>query len=115
MDGVKGFAFTTGNGTPFHQQNVNHSRKRITAGINKKQRILAEKDKRKLKFVFEDFTSHCTRHTFATRGFESSMNPKTVQKILGHSSISMTMDLYTHVTGNKAIEEINLMKGVRLS
>lgn len=32
------------------------------------------------------------------KGFENGMLPKTLQELLGHSSLEMTMDLYTHVT-----------------
>ena len=40
---------------------------------------------------------HTLRHTFATRCFEAGIAPKTVQAYLGHSSLQMTMDLYTSV------------------
>lgn len=46
---------------------------------------------------FEIFTPHCLRHTFATRCFEAEVPPKTVQQFLGHATLQMTMDLYTHV------------------
>ena len=39
---------------------------------------------------------HTLRHTFATRCFEKGMSPKTVQEIMGHANINMTMS-YTHV------------------
>lgn len=40
---------------------------------------------------------HDLRHTYATRLFELGEDPKTVQTLLGHSSLSMTLDTYTHV------------------
>lgn len=43
---------------------------------------------------------HDLRHTYATRLFELGENPKTVQKLLGHSDISTTLDTYTHVLEN---------------
>lgn len=114
VDGVKGFVFTTQHGSPREEHNINHSCKRIVAGINKRERAKAEKEKRK-PVIFDDFTPHCIRHTFATRAFESGMKPKVVQEILGHSSLAMTMDLYTHVTSDTAIDEMNLMKKVKIS
>ena len=39
---------------------------------------------------------HALRHSFATRCIESGADPKTVSAILGHSSVSTTLDLYVH-------------------
>lgn len=53
---------------------------------------------------------HDLRHTYATRLFELGENPKTVQKLLGHSNISITLDIYTYVLSDvesQAISKLN--------
>lgn len=58
----------------------------------------------------EPFTVHALRDTFATRYIEQGGNPQTLKTILGHSSLSMTMDLYSHVLPNTKQEEMNNIK-----
>ena len=48
----------------------------------------------------ERFTAHAFRDTFATRAVESGMQAKTLQEILGHADIGITMNLYAHVMEN---------------
>ena len=57
--------------------------------------------------TFGEHTPHSLRHTFATRGFERGIPPKVMQEILGHKSITMTLDIYSHVLPDKKAEEIN--------
>ena len=45
----------------------------------------------------EGFTFHALRHTFATALFARGEHPKVVQSLLGHSSITQTMDTYSHL------------------
>lgn len=55
----------------------------------------------------EHFSAHALRDTFATRYIEQGGSPQVLKTILGHSSLSMTMDLYSHVLPNTKQEEMN--------
>lgn len=59
------------------------------------------------KAGIQSFGAHAFRDTFATRAAASGMQPKTLQEILGHSDISITMNLYTHVLEDRKVEEMN--------
>ena len=76
-------------GKPSHRGNLNRTLRSITA-----------------KAGMESCSMHSLRHTFATRCIESGMRPKTLQKILGHSTLNLTMDLYVHVTDDTLKEEM---------
>ncbi len=61
---------------------------------------------------FKDKKFHDLRHTYATRLFELKEEPKTVQSLLGHSNISITLDTYTHVLESmkkKAATKLNTL------
>jgi len=62
----------------------------------------------------ERFSSHAFRDTFATRAVESGMQPKTLQEILGHADIGITMNLYAHVmedTKRIQMTAVEVMRG----
>lgn len=62
------------------------------------------------KLGIEPMKFHALRHTYATRLFEANVPPKTVQVLMGHSDISITLDIYTHVmedTKLEAVEKLN--------
>lgn len=61
------------------------------------------------------FSLHSLRHTFCTRMFECGANPKIMQELMGHSDISTTMKVYTHVTNRVKHEEMKtLEKGLKI-
>ena len=55
------------------------------------------------------FTAHAFRDTFATRAIESGVNPKTLQVIMGHSDIKMTMNLYAQVMEDTKVKEMQMI------
>ena len=97
--------FTTGMGSPCSRYIVEKEIKKIILRIREKEAVAAVQENREPK-VIRDFHPHTLRHTFAARCFENKMEPKVVQELLGHSSISITLNIYTHVLDNKMEEEI---------
>lgn len=61
------------------------------------------------KAGIKHFSMHVLRHTFATRCIEAGMKPKTLQMLLGHSNIGITMNLYVHTTEEEKLKEIELV------
>lgn len=54
----------------------------------------------------EGFTFHSFRHTFATELFNQRKRPKVIQSFLGHSSITQTMDTYSHLLDDVDDDEV---------
>lgn len=53
---------------------------------------------------------HICRHTYCTRMAMKGMNPKTLQYLMGHSEVDLTLNVYTHVALDDAKEELSRMK-----
>lgn len=58
---------------------------------------ICEKYNKICKAEMPKVTPHVCRHTFCSNMAKSGMNPKTLQKIMGHSDIGVTLNTYTHV------------------
>ena len=54
-------------------------------------------------------TPHVCRHTYCTNMALAGMNPKTLQYLMGHSEIGVTLDVYTHVSFEDARDEVEKM------
>lgn len=54
-------------------------------------------------------TPHVCRHTFCSNMAKSGMNPKTLQYLMGHSDIGVTLNTYTHIGYDDAKEELERM------
>ncbi|NBH15618.1 site-specific integrase [Lachnospiraceae bacterium] len=57
-------------------------------------------------------TPHVCRHTFCSNMAKSGMNPKTLQYIMGHSDIGVTLNTYTHVQYEDAKKEMSQINDV---
>lgn len=58
------------------------------------------------KIQMPKVTPHVCRHTFCSNMAKSGMNPKTLQYIMGHSDVSVTLNTYTHVNLDDAEKEL---------
>ena len=91
------YLFTTKFNTPLNSQIYSDAIKAVIDMINVSKSCDEE---------MEYFSGHTFRHTFATRCFEAGVSPKVVQSYLGHATLQMTMDLYTHVMPEKLNSDI---------
>ena len=57
--------------------------------------------------------SYDLQHTYCSNQAKSGMNPKTLQYLMGHSDISVTMNVYTHIGFDDAEEELKRMEEFR--
>lgn len=72
--------------------------------------IQRELDEDRIRFSFRP---HDLRHTFSTLLYDSNVDVKSAQYLLGHSDIKMTLDLYTHLSQERQNESrLLLMKGL---
>ena len=101
VDGYSGFLFLDKNGRPMVALHWEKYFQHIREKYNKIYRIQMPK-----------VTPHVCRHTFCSNMAKSGMNPKTLQYIMGHSDISVTLNTYTHLNYDDAEEEMQKVVGI---
>lgn len=97
IEGYTGFVFLGCHGNPIFQNSVNAAILRIVENYNKQEAVLSDEQNREPIFL-PRFSVHTLRHTFCTRLCETETNIKVIQEIMGHASISITMDIYNEAT-----------------
>ncbi|MGE9895972.1 tyrosine-type recombinase/integrase [Anaerovoracaceae bacterium SGI.195] len=98
LNGFKDFLFISNfskSGKPIYPSNVRRN-----------MRIVSSKnDNRDIQLPI--ITPHILRHTACTRMVESGLNIKAIQSVMGHKSIKMTLNLYTHLDNNTVRNELS--------
>lgn len=101
IDGYTGFLFLDKNGMPMVALHWEHYFKHICQKYNSIYKVQMPK-----------VTPHVCRHTFCSNMAKSGMNPKTLQYIMGHSDIGVTLNTYTHIGYEDAREELKRVSGL---
>ena len=95
IDGHSGFLYLDKNGMPM-----------VALHWEKYFEHIVEKYNKIYKDEMPKITPHVCRHTFCSNMAKSGMNPKTLQYIMGHSDISVTLNTYSHVGFEDAKSEL---------
>lgn len=111
LEGFETLVFIGHNGRPVSNHTFQKSLDDIVKKINAEREAVAEENKTAFE-PMQHIYHHALRHTFATRCFEAGMEAKSVQMFLGHFSIAITLDLYTHVTDDKQRKELSKLENL---
>lgn len=110
IDGYSGFIFTNKSNEILLPHNINAAIHRIVKDYNFRENVLSERANRK-PLLLPHFTAHILRHTFCTRMCEYETNIKVIQEIMGHSDITVTMDVYNEATREKKQQSFESLEG----
>ena len=102
IDGYSGFLFCDDNGMPLVAMHWQHRFNHMVGRYNDIYRV-----------QMPNITPHVCRHTYCSNMAKSGMNPKTLQYLMGHSDISVTMNVYTHIGFDDVEEELKRMEEFR--
>ena len=97
VDGYSNFLFLNQDGLP----KVAHNYESVFKGIVRK--YYRQENSIELPGIM---TPHTMRHTFCTNLANKGMNPKSLQYIMGHSNITMTLNYYAHASFDTAKDEM---------
>lgn len=100
IDGYSGFLFLDKNDMPM-----------VALHWEKYFQHIREKYNSIYKVQMPCITPHVCRHTFCSNMAKSGMNPKTLQYIMGHSDIGVTLNTYTHLQFEDVLEEMKKVVG----
>lgn len=95
IDGKSGFLYLDKNNMPM-----------VALHWEKYFQHIREKYNSIYKVQMPKVTPHVCRHTFCSNMAKSGMNPKTLQYLMGHSDIGVTLNTYTHVQYEDAKQEM---------
>ena len=95
IKGYAGFLIRDKDGMP---EVALHWENRFSNAVNRYNEIY--------KIQMPNITPHVCRHTYCSNQAKARMNPKTLQYLMGHSEIAVTMDVYTHLGLDDAKDEI---------
>ena len=101
VDGYRGFLFLDDAGLPLVAMHWEH---RFNNMVNRYNAIYKEQ--------MPNITPHVCRHTYCSNMAKAGMNPKTLQYLMGHSDITVTLDTYTHLGLEDAAEELKRLAEV---
>ncbi len=105
IDGYTDFVFVNQKGELFYANAVNRFITRIVTNYNKEELLLASQEKRAPIFL-PQISCHHLRHTFCSRLCENETNLKIIQDIMGHASITTTMNRYAEANERKKAESM---------
>ena len=99
IDGYSGFLFYDDNGMPLVAMHWQHRFNHMVGRYNDIYRV-----------QMPNITPHVCRHTYCSNMAKFSMNPKTLQYLMGHSAIGVTLNIYTHLGIEDAADELKWME-----
>lgn len=106
LSGYDNFVFLGRSGRIIKNMAVNTALKQIVNQYNELEETKAIEEQR-LPVFLPKLTSHSMRHTFATRLNEKNIDLKVRQKVLGHSKINITMDVYTSTNMARIVSQFD--------